>query len=269
MREKPKRLIFARVLEALGIRALHLLLAKIGREHAVPSAGQVERGVGWRPTAEEMPERIKWTRYFGASNIIKIALYIPMMGTMVYHSAWGLTAWALSLIGLHLLMLVVELYKSLLYQSMVIQGRYGDEPEPTIPEPVLVARLKHWYFTPRRFENQRFYEVIGVDQIRRFVVWYTNKVRGTNGKRRSSFMGQPSRHGLLLFEAKTRVSEMVHLSGVALNFPFLAFFWVHGSWWLTVYATLFWMVDLSMVLLQRFLRVRVWKSISRPKLVAR
>lgn len=240
--------------EALGIRPVYLLVAKIVCERILPRTDQ-QLG-DW--TQPELEVARQTTRYFSAANLARAACYLPQLAAFVWVKYWPGFAYVLALFAMHGLLVLVEYYKSALclyWKGLASQDEIKrPEPDPEMPP--------GWYRLAR-FENETFYRRIGLEAFRLFVTWVMSTLTyGFSGKK-MRFIPLPNRSLAVAFERSTRVSETVHWwSGISM-LPLVVLSWFGAPLGIAIWSTVIVFGDVLLALLQRYHRARVWPVVKR------
>ncbi len=262
--ERSRQALVARIRpwEAFGVRRIHQLIAAIMRSPVLPSAAKLMKGEYRALDSDTLDESARWSLFFLRGNAIRVVLYVPMAIVLARREMWPALVLLAALAAIHLASVLVELYSRTVYRAM---EALGDPPAPVEPTRLtkeeLARRSAHAWFRPKRFESQALYTWLGVEALRRFVVFYTGALRQGS----KSFVRRASRQDILEFENSTRSAEAMHGVAFLVNLPITLPLMIHGPWWIGVYAFLFSLIDLSMVLVQRLHRVRLWKFVLRAK----
>lgn len=246
-----------RLIEIMGGRLLYVGLAKIFRDRIMPPTGHpFAQGF----TQEDLAEISRNARYFGISNLGRVALNLPVILILILYSAWPVAWFVGSQCLMHLLVAYSEAYKRNLAES------HKPDPEAIASESQISPLVGSW-FEPKKWESKKLYQKIGVDWFRVIVEGYINWARRTDEEKARgqvvAYLPTPSKNQILAFEAETRVGELVHFGmaildavpfvyGVATLNPYLIFF--------TDYLVV---GDIYLSLLQRFHRLRLWKFVQR------
>jgi len=252
------------VLELVGIRRFNRAFAVVSGETVLPALG-IESLPGWdETTLQELREK---NRYFGWANLIRGALYLPVLWALAQYQAWWIFGLLAVLVAFHFACLLLEIYKfhrSILLrpsEERLVQSRVAVEWNPS-PNPSLGDR----YFRPRRFETPEFYRAVGMELVRKIVTTYIDHTRLTTEERRAKkvhYVEGNLRDGLPQFEYNTRVGEAMHLSAAAFNVPPLLFFLWSGPWVWALYPGAILFADLALAILQRYHRARAWSILRR------
>lgn len=195
-------------------------------------------------------------------------MYVPVAIALLRCEAWFAFYFLSALMLFHALCVLAENHKLVAATELLETGRYS-----TI-EPAVVQRAddemppKNIYFIPKRFESPKLYQLIGVAAIRKVVNWYIDLTQLTKEERAA---GKKAKHmpstrtGMLDYETETRQAEIVHGIAGALNFVPLLALWQAKEWTYVAYVAAIILLDLYLVLLQRFHRVRIYAALSRPR----
>ena len=240
----------ARFLEMIGCRAFYSFLAPIW--HRLPSVAGLQEGIlipieGYRKGRRD-------ARYYAGANGLRMLTYVPIcFGYQKYASVFGWVALAM-LSAFHIASILTELYKySLLHiakqWNLVREGLHWPlGPDPECPR-------TSGYFAPLRFETKQGYVNIGMEWFRIRVVLFVDGLSGGPAQERGS------RKGLYNFTGDTIAAEKIHLIAaflcLGLMIPFIP---VHATGYLWYIGCLL-MLDLYLVMLQRYHRTRVWDAL--------
>jgi hypothetical protein len=240
----------ARFLEMIGCRAFYSFLAPVW--HRLPSVAGLQEGTlipieGYRKGRRD-------ARYYAGANGLRMLTYVPIcFGYQKYASVFGWVALAM-LSAFHVASILTELYKySLLHiakqWNLVREGLHWPlGPDPESPR-------TRGYFAPLRFETKQGYVNIGMEWFRIRVVLFVDGLSGGPAQERGS------RKGLFNFTSDTIAAEKIHLIAaflcLGLMIPFIP---VHATEYLWYIGCLL-MLDLYLVMLQRYHRTRVWDAL--------
>ncbi len=246
--------------EALGVRRIYRVIAGIVGEELLPPVGTPLEGV----SRSQLEERRTATRYFENANYARAACYIPHMASFIAHAHVTGAAYTSGLLILHGLVSMLERYKRQLIDAHLAEApesvptpHVGDEPDAHH------SGLADLWYRPKRFETERFYRLIGMEAFRAFVGWVMRTLTyGFSGKRVVT-MPVPTRAQAVEFERETRLSEGVHLVGVALTLPTVVFAWQQPWIAVSIWATVVLFGEIGLTVLQRFHRARLWPVVSR------
>jgi hypothetical protein len=254
-------LAVARALETLGIRRFYRLMTNIGQdemlsEHQRPSIKQ-----------SKLVEMRNDARYFAWANVLRGGLYVPVVIQLIHQQQWGI-AWSLIfLITFHTICIGLEIYKAALLDLWIPQtDENGIDPDEVKLANAPKDLQRHWYFDAKPFEFVSVYRAIGVEHFRRAVVWYTNKTKFSieeirAGKRVQYLQGSVA--SMLKYERDTRVGELMHLAALAFNVAPFSYFVSERMWFWVGFVGLILWLDLYLVMLQRYNRMRVQKLLVR------
>lgn len=240
--------------EALGIRALYVMVAKLVHEDLLPPArGQVGN---W--TKEHLETIRAGTYYFAAANVARSVCYVPQAIAFTLAHYWPGQLYVGLIWAAHGLLVVVESYKRVLCDQWLPVAEL-EEAQPT----PLPAETPPGLFRLRKFETERFYRRIGLEAFRQFVTWMMSALTYGLSGRRMVYIAQPSRHLAVAFERATRVSETVHLCSALSVAPLVVLSWIGAPLGVAIWSTVIVWGDLMLALLQRYHRSRVWPVIRR------
>lgn len=240
--------------EALGVRSLYLLVARLVHERLLPSTSE-EIG-DW--TQPELDEALQTTRYFSAANVARAACYVPHFIAFLVIRYWPGFIYVVLLFLLHALLVIVEHYKRALCARWKpfapAEEVKHPEPEPEVPP---------GWFRLAKVETELFYRRTGLEAFRLFVTWVMSTLTyGFSGKK-MRFIPEPNRTLVVAFERATRVSEAVHWwSGVSV-LPLVLFSWYKAPLGVAIWSTVVVWGDVMLALLQRYHRARVWPVLKR------
>lgn len=249
----------AKTYESIGLRSAYLLAARVAGERPLPPLGFAASEF----SQKEIEETLQASRYFEAANIARAACYSPHLWffwTGGHAMALGYTG---LLLVLHALCVLVERYKRRLCLDHL------SRPESLTAGGLAKPPTQHhegWadiYFRPKRFETDRLYQVIGMGAFRKFVQWVMKTLTYGFGKGEYEYIPNPTRASAIEFERETRVSEGIHVVGIAMTLPLAIFAWKTGPIGLAVWSSLITLGDTGLALLQRAHRTRIWPVVSR------
>jgi len=123
------------------------------------------------------------------------------------------------------------------------------------------------YFVPKRWETEGFYRVLGLPTFQKVTVFYIYIARLSRKERKEGrqieFVRHKSFSELARFEAGTRIGEMVHSYFVGFDtIPVAYAIYHHHPGWIAYTLFILW-GDSWLVPLQRYHRVRIWKTFVR------
>ena len=251
-------------LERAMIRKVFFLAPSGLVESALPLSGDAFHAKGY--SEQLLQEKIEASRYFASANVSRTILHLPIV-VMFYLAPdwwWKLAGAMFTVFCLwHLLLVFLEIYKSgIMHRIPADPDAKGVPGETYVPTP--------WgdnYFTPRKWESERFYERLGIIPFQKFTLWYIYVARLTRQERKQGkqieFVKHKSFSELARFENGTRIGEMVHSYFVGFDLiPVLYALLLHHPGWIAYTLFILW-GDSWLVLLQRYHRVRIWKTFVR------
>lgn len=245
-----------RIYEWLGIAKLDRFLAGMFGATVVPRYKP-----GLTASRNFLSDQYHRGRYSEVVNIICFVIYLVIMAfSVVHHLTWAF--WYAVLLSLtHLQVIPVERYKrALISEWMNHPDQLTDEEIPIRPRRS-PEQLKHWFYSPRPFESEKFYDKLVVDSYRRFVSWltYMSQAESRDNAPPVNALKKRSLEYLDDFEAGTRQSEAIHWIGILEHIPFYVAFVNVQAW-----AALVWMIwpfylNLWAIFLQRQHRARIMR----------
>lgn len=252
----------ARFLEVTGIRGLYVFVTQTAKQVPLPPVGQLGSFQKW--TKEDQETTISHARYFGTSNFLRCVLNGPFLVMFATHDAWWQFWFYVVQNVLHALLVLVEIYKVSLAKLVTPVEAGEKEPEDVPSRP-----FADWYFRPKGWETERFYQLIGVGSVRKLLLMYTSWALLSKEQRRTGekpeYVTRPSANQILRFDNESRIAECCH--GVLALFDVvpLVFAIQHHLWWWMPY--ILWAVwgDSWLVMLQRLHRVRLWRSVLKAR----
>lgn len=266
-----------RIYEALGLRSVFSRIAGMFGEELPPSVS-ARSGSHGAPEAERLLRSYARTRYHELVNLIALAVYAALLAMLVIDGQGVLAVYCLLLMVTHALPALMERYKRARYEAILDSEGIADRtisvaavwrPQAAKAPACLTGRLASAYFTPRRFETDRFYRMIGMEAFRAFVLrlFEATMPQGESAIARAT--GAPGaeadmdrflkgRSDVIAFETNTRIAEATHLTGMLLHIPFAAAFIAERSLAGALYVALMLATNLACVLLQRWHRARLW-----------
>lgn len=260
--------MLVRTLELLGVRGFYLAMSRLAGERMLPRLDE-PNAAGW--SRQKIAEIREGSRYFLIANVFRLMVYVGPGIVAAQHSSVIPLATMGVIVLFHVLCIVLELYKSALcriHSDKLSSGQWVECEAPDPPDIRLSPRMD-WWFSPRRWESEPLYRVIGVEMFKSMVTWYIDNTRLTKEERdsgkRPSYIKGLSPLETLKFVRDTRVAESIHLcaffinvplfiEGLVLNLPLIVWF---------VLPVL--ILDAYLVLLQRHHRLRMWPVIVRAR----
>lgn len=195
-------------------------------------------------------------------------MYVPVTLGLLKHQSWFSFYFLVALMLFHAMCILAENHKLAVANHLMETGQFSTiEP---IPEPRGVDEMPpmNRYFMPKRFESPRLYKLMGLDALRKVVNWYIDLTQLTREERAAGKKAKqmPStRAGMLDYETETRQAEIMHGVAGAINLIPLGALCYAGEWALVAYVSIIILLDLYLVLLQRFHRVRIYAALSRRR----
>jgi hypothetical protein len=235
-------------MERIGIRGFYQLLAPT--ERRLPTVNEILRGATVRE--DIFDKNRNELRYFILANLVRIGLYLP-----VGYGLWQLgaqTAFGLWIVVnmIHLLSLLSEVYKRYLLRMVERRRQIFRQAERPSPPPEPVTR---GYFSPKLPETIDNYRRIGMERWRKIVVRFVERLST------GPVNDLSTRRGLLEFQHVTIVSEKVHLVAGTISVLLVVPFFRYQDWPFAAYGAFLVLLDLYLVLLQRYHRVRIWNAL--------
>lgn len=259
-----------RVYERLGLVPVFRLIAGLFGERLPPASSEERHEGDARP--EEWLRAYVRTRYHELLNLLAVAVYAPLLVWLALHARWGQAAYCCCLMLTHKAALMLERYKRARYDDLLtacgVEARTLPfevlwKPQDAVLPPVLRASLARRYFTPRRFETDRFYRGLGLEAFRRFVLALFRASATDVPTAVGSERFVSSRGDVVAFERQTRIAEATHLTGMVQHLPFALGMVYARDLAGGVYVAGMLAVNLACVLLQRWHRVRLWPLLER------
>lgn len=250
----------ARFLEKIGIRQFYKLIAGVGADKILSFD---ERPLIRRIKLVEMRED---ARYYAWANLFRGVLYVPVVLVMWPLDAWPVVYSLLILMVFHLMCITLEFYKGTVLDVWLPQIPIADEKlkedGPTHADP-------HWYFSGKFFESLEGYRAIGMEWFRQLVVNYTNRTKYSKAElkagKRVNYLQSGSIQSVVKYERDTRVGEIMHMTAMAFNVgPFVVML-QHQKWFWVVFVGLILWLDVYLVLLQRYNRIRVHRILAKSR----
>ena len=235
------------------IRAVYLLLSQWWGDEPLPGTSDPT----W-PRARLMSTRT-WSRYFIVGNLIRAGTIAPIYGfTLANRQLLGSIILSYP-IGIHILLTLIEAYKQ--RQIAILLRTAEDLPYKPQPKYEDLSVVTRGAFGLLPFESERLYRSLGMEFFRALVTWYASQAMGDHSQVR--FMDGRGRRAAVDFAMEASRAESIHAKGAAINTVVLLLImhrapigfivwlaaWVFAEWWL--------------VLLQRYMRVRVFVAISK------
>lgn len=248
----------------LGIRPYYKLLAKLSGDPRLPSFREPIESLNLEVTKEEVETLRENSGYFQKVNFARVTVYSPWVVFFAWkHESWILTI-ILILCAVHLITAVVEPYKALMCERLLLGG--AKFAETAKAKPNIEGRTKG-YFVPAKFETVEFYKFIGMERFRKIMTSWTDfaklsPLEKEQGKK-ATYIERPNRQQLEEFVRSTEYAEIFHLAGGLVNLPFLIYFIIHPSIIGILLALGMLYMDIWCSLLQRYHRVRMWKTLQR------
>ncbi len=203
-------------------------------------------------------------RYHELINLMSIAVQLPLPWLAWRTGNVPLTAYGLALLVPHVLSVMLERFKRAICEASSATSVSSESPEhgPAKASDHAAASdcpAAHWYFGPFACENERLYEVLGVEAFRRFVLTLirVSAPPAKDGALLRNVRG--GRRGLAAFEEQTRTAELTHLFGTLLHVPFAVAFALAGFWSGFAFVLVLFALNIICALLQRQHRVRLAK----------
>ena len=248
-------------LERAGIRSVFFLAPQGRIEAKLPRVADAPHTNGYNPNV--LNDKLEQGRYFSISNLSRLLLHLPIVFFFHHFGFWYYESLFVIFCVWHILLIVMESYK------MGILTLIPPDPLATEP-PGVEYRPNPWgdaWFLPKRFESVERYEKLRMEKFQSFTLWFMHLARFTKDQRaqgkKIEFVTHASYSELARFEAGTRVSELVHLIFCGFDLiPVVVAILTHQYWWLIYHSWIF-SGDSRLVLLQRYHRTRVWKTILR------
>lgn len=246
----------------MGGRWAHRLISALfGQDYLDPATGRLY-------PKSRLEEAIRHARYYAWANGLRGLMYVPVAIGLLRIGAWFAFYFLLALMLFHALCILAENHKLAAATEILETGRISTvEPIP-IQRGADEMPPKNWYFIPKSIESPQLYKLIGVAALRTVVNWYIDLTQLTKEERAA---GKKAKHmpstrtGMLDYETETRQAEIMHGIAGAFNFiPFVAL-WEAKEWALVAYVFLIILLDLYLVLLQRFHRVRIYSALRRRR----
>ncbi|MBL8068916.1 MAG: hypothetical protein JNM28_10735 [Armatimonadetes bacterium] len=250
-----------KVLEILGLRALHLFTCRVTGEDALPSIADAPTCD--RFSAEEVAEMRAGTRYFGRANFWRMVFHLPILLMLLKFNGGWVTGIFAALIALHTALLAMEAYK-----AAVLQHIKGVEGRPKSTEVVKSEVWGEWYFAPKKWETETFYRITGGFWFKILVEFVIDRLRLTKEEREAGKTVEYVGSGMaevVRFENGSRVSECVHLTMAAIDLLPIWFAASHKLWLAIPYTVFVLWGDFGCAVLQRLNRWRIWTLIKRAR----
>lgn len=243
-----------RIYEWLGIASLDRLLASFFGATVVPRMKP-----GLTVSRHFLSDQYHRGRYSEIVNIVCVLIYVVILAFCYVHRLPWAFWYSVILMVTHLQVIPVERYKrALIAEWMRHQDLLTDEEIPIRPRRT-AEQLHHWFFSPRPFESEKFYDKLVVDSYRRFVSWLTflSQAETKDNAPPANALKKRSLDYLDDFEVGTRQSEVIHWIGITEHIPLYIAFISVQAW-----AGLGWMLwplylNVWAIFLQRQHRARI------------
>lgn len=245
------------IYEKLGVKFFYDLMCKVTGEVPLSRDSNVLR------TAQELLNIRRDSRYFSWANGWRAVLLIPPTIVLLQLRLWFPFAISILLSVFHLFCLILEAYRHEVALDIEASGKLAPpNSKPPAAEPLKDLNY-HWYFSPKKWESELLYLRMGMERVRKIVVYYTNKTKFTPEERKAGIKASyitDRTASMLLFERDTRTGEIIHMVAGLLNVPMIVGFFMHQKtfWALWMLAILY--LDFNLSVLQRYHRVRVYKA---------
>lgn len=250
-------------LEKAGIRKVFFFAPNGRVESVLPMVGDAPKTPGY--SAQLLNEKVEASRYFAISNAVRLGLHLPIV---VMFFLFGITAIAPAVLFTifclwHALLVFLEFYKTgILFRIPPDPEAKGVPGEAFEPSP--------WgdnWFVPKPWETEKFYRRLGLPMFQKITLFYIYVARLSRKERRQGkqieFVKHKNFSELARFEAGTRIGEMVHSYFVGFDvIPVVYAVLHHNPAWIGYTLFILW-GDSWLVLLQRYHRVRIWKTFVR------
>lgn len=251
-----------KVLERLGLRALHLFACRITGEKSLPTLAEAPNYAKY--SAHEINELRMDARYFGSANFWRLLMHVPIMLMFAKFNAVLPASFFLILIVFHASLLVMESYKATVIQLL--------HPVEKVEKELPMVRCEtwgDWLFAPKKWETDGLYKVLGVYGFRDLVEWVITHMKLTKKERKEGktieFVGGSSLRDVVEFENGSRVNECVHLTMATIDLVPIAFAIYHQLWLALPFTLWVFWGDFWCALLQRLNRRRIWTLIKRAR----
>jgi hypothetical protein len=269
-----------RIYELSGIRFFYMIVAQLFGETVLPATRRLHGAASaFFPelTRGQICELRDRTLYYEISNLFIVIFYLPLIAmSFALHSK--LVIYVATLACLHAILVGVERYKRALYSLCVEKLDFASHPDRAVspigplhsdmtPSSPPKGTISAWYFTPRRFETERFYRALGLEKIRNNVITFTRItiLPPEHRDRNPRSISGSAIDCLVAFDHETRVSEVTHLIGFLLQMPFLVLFLMRRAPLGVAYVLFLLWVNMSFILLQRATRVRLWRVLAKRR----
>jgi len=247
-----------RFYEVLGLSWLDKQLCKVFKE------APVYRYVpGRTDSSDRLVDMIHKGQYTEIINLKCFLFYAAYVG-IFYKAGYDWLAWLTVIWAIpHAAVVLIERYKRFLMLDWFRHPEALTAPDPAYPEPRSLAKLNHWFYKPRSFENEKFYAKIGMNPFRTYVAWLSRLSEPDESmpqpKHKANTLKSTSYPYLDYFENTTRTSERIHWIGVLQHVPYWYLF-IRDKYWLGMFL-MSWLLYLNIYsgLLQRQHRSRVFK----------
>lgn len=235
------------------MRPLYLLLSRWWGDEPIPT------GPSQAWPQDRLRQAQTWSRYFLVGNIIRAGTIAPAFG---FASSHGLILVEFILcypVAVHFTLIAIEIYKQSVLSRLIPQSiECPYEPQPKYPDIQEVSR-KELRLLP--FESVNFYRAFGMEWFRMLVMWYASQAMGNEKTIR--FMDKSGRRAAVDFAMEACTAEAVHAKGAAINTAALAFLYRDAPLWLNLWVGFWVFAEWLLVLLQRYMRVRVYVALSK------
>lgn len=208
-------------------------------------------------------------QYSEVVNAMCMMIYLGLMLLCLVADHRGLAVWSIVLAFHHWIVLPIERYKRALVEEWLRhpEALTDDWVEQEEWYPRGEKELNHWYFAPKRFESEKFWDRIGVHSFRLFVFWLTRLAESISDSEAAQHAPNQLKstdvRQLDKFERETRTSETVHLIGILEHLPFALVFLQKLYWPGLIYLLGMAYLNLYAIFLQRHHRVRLFKLLMR------
>lgn len=200
-----------------------------------------------------------WSRYFLVGNLIRAGTISPVVGYLSSIHFWLPLLILVYPLAVHLLLTVVEIYKQALIHRLIPLSDDEDwTPHPKYPDLPNVSR-KTLRLLP--FESVRLYQLLGMEAFRTLVMWYVSEAMGK--ARQVRYMDRTGRRAAIDYAMEASTAESVHAKGAALNTVVLALIFSTAPVWINVWLGFWVFAEWCLVLLQRYMRVRVFVALTK------
>lgn len=251
----------ARFLEKLGIRRFYRLLTVIGNDRMLSFD---ELPTYTKAKLKELRDDV---RYFSWANFFRGILYVPVIIALWPLDHPYVVGSLIFLVSFHFVCIMLEFYKGTLMDFWMPQMEDTPDDKRHAKDRSELRVDPHWWFSGKAFESVDGYRRIGLEWFRQLVVSYTNKTKFTKEEikagKRVEYLQGGTMESVVKYERDTRVGEMMHMAALAFNVaPFGVFLLRHSWFFVGLVGFILWL-DLYLVLLQRYNRLRVHKILVR------